>query len=302
MNVYEGNEDYVFVSYAHKDSRRVLPAIAMLQSEGFRVWFDDGIETGSEWSEYIAGRLKGCRCFLVFLSRAANESPNCRREINYAIKLQKDTLVVYLEDCELSPGMQMQLDLLQALHRSKFPNEKSFLAAIGSARLLSPCRAVPAPPTGSGQPTGRGAGQKPRTGTSVENAGTPSGSYLPGTVYVCPGCGQRVRVQSVGVRIKITCPKCQTVFYSDDNRDASPGNQVGSSRGGEQYGQTGQKQQKKYRHVGGAVFGGFCLIVGVFLIAAAQETAGAGWLVIGIPLILSFCYSNGIIGKRYKNR
>lgn len=140
MDAYEGDEDYIFVSYAHKDSATVLPVIAKLQSEGFRVWFDEGIETGSEWTEYIADHLDRSRCFAAFLSEAASVSPHCRREIHRAVKLQKDMLVVYLEDVQLSPGMEMQLDVLQALKRRSFADDTAFYEAIRSTKLLQPCR------------------------------------------------------------------------------------------------------------------------------------------------------------------
>ena len=53
-SVYEGSEPYIFVSYAHKDAAMVMPLITGLQDRGFRVWFDAGIEAGTEWPEYIA--------------------------------------------------------------------------------------------------------------------------------------------------------------------------------------------------------------------------------------------------------
>lgn len=142
MDVYEGDEKYIFVSYAHKDSERVLPALAMLQKAGFRVWFDTGIEAGYEWAEYIANHLDKSSCFLAFLSEASNASANCRREIHRALKVEKDMLVVYLEDCSLSPGLEMQLDILQAIRRSGFGSEELFHSAIKSAKLLQPCRAT----------------------------------------------------------------------------------------------------------------------------------------------------------------
>ena len=44
MIAYEGNENYIFVSYAHKDSDRVIPIIEELDAAGFRIWYDSGIE------------------------------------------------------------------------------------------------------------------------------------------------------------------------------------------------------------------------------------------------------------------
>ena len=37
VRAYEGKEPFIFISYAHKDSERVLPILAQLQRRGYRV-------------------------------------------------------------------------------------------------------------------------------------------------------------------------------------------------------------------------------------------------------------------------
>ena len=46
LRPYEGTLPYLFVSYAHKNDAAVLEIISTLQSRGFRVWYDEGIEAG----------------------------------------------------------------------------------------------------------------------------------------------------------------------------------------------------------------------------------------------------------------
>ncbi len=46
---YQGAEDYIFVSYAHKDSARVFEVISALHRRFYRVWYDQGIEIGADW-------------------------------------------------------------------------------------------------------------------------------------------------------------------------------------------------------------------------------------------------------------
>ena len=87
--VYEGNEKYIFVSYAHKDSPIVLPIVETLSKESFRVWYDSGIEAGTEWPEYIEDHLARAEIVLIFMSPATVESRNCRNEINFALELKK---------------------------------------------------------------------------------------------------------------------------------------------------------------------------------------------------------------------
>ena len=45
--VYEGDENYIFVSYCHQDKDRVLPVIKRLSENGARIWYDRGIHPGS---------------------------------------------------------------------------------------------------------------------------------------------------------------------------------------------------------------------------------------------------------------
>lgn len=48
MPAYKGKEKYIFVSYAHKDSAKVLPIIENMQHAGYRIWYDTGIKAGTE--------------------------------------------------------------------------------------------------------------------------------------------------------------------------------------------------------------------------------------------------------------
>lgn len=130
---------YLFVSYSHKDSARVIPIINELQQNGFRVWYDAGIEAGTEWPEEIAEHLMNSRSVLIFLSKNAVESKNCRREINFAIDKEKNILVVYLEEFELSLGMQMQLNTLQALFMFRQKNNNDFMEQLIKSDILQAC-------------------------------------------------------------------------------------------------------------------------------------------------------------------
>jgi len=145
-NVYEGKEPYIFVSYAHKDADQVLRCIDALQKEGYRVWYDGGIEVGSEWPEYIGTHLAGCACVMAFISEHFVESMNCRQELALSQELRKEQLNIYLTRAELSMGLRLQLGLHQAVFRDKFSAEDAFLEALCSARMLEKCREVPEAP------------------------------------------------------------------------------------------------------------------------------------------------------------
>lgn len=139
IKTYEGGKPYAFVSYAHKDADRVLPIISALQSAGYRIWYDAGIEAGSEWPEYIASHLKGSACVLAFISESFVASQNCRRELTFGQELNIPMLNVYLGNVALSDGMRMQLGLNQCIYANNYPSQADFLSAMCRASILTPC-------------------------------------------------------------------------------------------------------------------------------------------------------------------
>ena len=136
LRPYEGTQPYIFVSYAHANDAAVLEIISTLQSRGFRVWYDEGIEAGSEWPESIASHLERAQLVLAFLSPAYLQSDNCRKEMHYALTKKKPVINVYLEQTELSPGMEMQIGNLFALMKYTYPSEEYFYDKLFSAELL----------------------------------------------------------------------------------------------------------------------------------------------------------------------
>ena len=54
---YQGAEDYIFVSYAHKDSPQVFDLIHSLHRKKYRIWYDQGIEIGADWPQVVAEKL-----------------------------------------------------------------------------------------------------------------------------------------------------------------------------------------------------------------------------------------------------
>jgi len=137
---YEGKEPYIFVSYAHRDNGIVLPIIRRLQREGFRVWYDEGIEAGSEWPDYIASHLKCSFCVISMVSNNFADSLYCRQELTYAQKYRKEMLSVYLEDGILPDGLELQLASNQGMYRNRFASAELFMEKLCSARILQPCR------------------------------------------------------------------------------------------------------------------------------------------------------------------
>ncbi len=137
---YEGEEKYIFVSYAHKNSVEIIAIMEEMERSGYRIWYDDGIAPGSEWPEYIADHLNRASVFLAFISPESIESSNCRREVTYALSKQKPFLGVIMTPTEMSPGMELQLSSQQCILKYKYASEADFLEKLFSAEMLLPCK------------------------------------------------------------------------------------------------------------------------------------------------------------------
>lgn len=148
MKIYEGSENYVFISYSHKNASQVLQVAEQLYARGYRIWYDDGITPGSEWPEIIARHLVNCTAVLAFITPEAVVSDNCRREITFALARKKPFISIFLNETELPLGLELQLSAHQNVKRSNFHTDEAFINRICQSEFLSSCKqeqTAPAP-------------------------------------------------------------------------------------------------------------------------------------------------------------
>lgn len=176
MEAYEGSESYIFISYAHRDSDKVMPILRRLRESGCRVWYDEGIAPGSEWPEDIARHLDGSAMVIAFVTPNSMASANCRREINFALSREKPFLSVVLEPTEMPLGMELQLSAQQSVIRQNFHSEEKFLDRIctcpGVLRCRTQAREIPAAPAAEA-PKPRPAAEAPKPQPSPVSAAKP---------------------------------------------------------------------------------------------------------------------------------
>jgi len=123
---------FVFVSYAHIDKAVAYPELQRIRSFGIRVWYDEGIEVGSEWPEAIGKALYGASAFVVLITPAAVVSSNVRKEIYTALNWGKPFLAVHLTLTSLPPGLELQMGDVQAVMRWQM-DEDSYARKLGKA-------------------------------------------------------------------------------------------------------------------------------------------------------------------------
>lgn len=121
---YDGNDSYIYVSYAHSDADVVFPDIERFISQGFNVWYDEGLASGSERPDQIVERLLNSSLQVVFLSDNAVESRNVKDEILLAMDQSIPILPIYIEETKLKPGLRLRLGAIQSIYRHSMPEEK----------------------------------------------------------------------------------------------------------------------------------------------------------------------------------
>ena len=142
LRPYTGRKKYIFISYAHLDSARVLPVVYKLIAAGYRVWYDDAIETGHEWDDDIALHVLGCEVFLPFVSENYLASDNCRKEMKYAVSKKRQTLGVVLEDVSFkgARGIEMYITSTQYIRAQQMDTDEIF-EKIAETKFLRRCYA-----------------------------------------------------------------------------------------------------------------------------------------------------------------
>lgn len=126
LRSYQGDENYIFVSYAHKDKDLVYPLIRTMQENGYNVWFDEDITPASEFTEYIAENLLRSAFFIAMITPQYLASHYCRHELNYACNQNKKRLLIYLEEVTLTPGLQMMTTDQQAILKYQYSDISYF--------------------------------------------------------------------------------------------------------------------------------------------------------------------------------
>lgn len=95
-NVY--GDSYYFVSYSHKDYKKVYVDILKLQEAGINIWYDRGLVPGKSWQDYADEAIAKHNCIgvIFYLSENSLVSKAIAHEIEYVKNIGKDFLSINL--------------------------------------------------------------------------------------------------------------------------------------------------------------------------------------------------------------
>ncbi len=137
---YTGNEPYIFLSYAHRNIEKVFPLIRILQNAGYRIWFDEGIDPGTEWADNIAQHLESARYLMACMSREYLESTNCCDELSFARQKGLPILIIFLEPVRPENGNELRTMSCPSVGSPCPGSEESFLDTVCRAVGIQICR------------------------------------------------------------------------------------------------------------------------------------------------------------------
>ena len=130
----------LFISYARENKPDVEALVRDLDALGYQTWVDSSLRGGQTWWEEILRRIADCDVFLVIVSRHTLSSVACKRELEWALALNKPVLPVAVE--RRPDALPRTLSMRQIVDYSKSGRQAAFALA-GALVTLPP---APQPP------------------------------------------------------------------------------------------------------------------------------------------------------------
>jgi len=115
----------IFISYANEDRETAAKFAELLESVGFRVWWDRRIPAGRTWRSVLEDALREMRCLVVLWSKNSVQSPWVTEEAEEARRLGKTIVPVLIEGVEPPIGFRA----IQAANLANWNGSTDDLAA-----------------------------------------------------------------------------------------------------------------------------------------------------------------------------
>jgi hypothetical protein len=148
LPLFDDNQNYIFISYSHKDYKKVYADLADMHEAGVRFWYDKGLPAGKDWKDEVEKKLLSANCAGVlffmskdlFLSRSANREIAivCNRTkagksdngsaLNYfSVNLtQKMPIQILSEIMQDKSGEALDMNMISVLCQA-FPDSSTYL-------------------------------------------------------------------------------------------------------------------------------------------------------------------------------
>ena len=125
-DIYEGGDPFIQISFHSNDRERVFRILEKLDMRGFRFWLSEGIAPGMDTDEIIARHIEDCTVFIAFLSGSYLGFLDTVDELNYSRDVDKEYLLVYLENVALPAGLDMRFQRAQSVMAAGMSDEELY--------------------------------------------------------------------------------------------------------------------------------------------------------------------------------
>lgn len=109
FEAYTGDEPYLFISYSHRDTKKVYPILDALHEKKYRIWYDESCENGNDFRDELRHRIEDAEAVILFVSKHSMASPFCGMEIIVARENGKRLYPIYLDNVEVPPAFEILL-------------------------------------------------------------------------------------------------------------------------------------------------------------------------------------------------
>ena len=139
VNRFGKNEKpYVYAVFSDHDTDQAMSIIQAIEGEGVSFF------CAEQFAKREIKRMEAAFSCVIFISAQSIRDDQVRRGIECAVRYDKKILCIYLEPVTLSSGLDLLLNALQSIDRSRFTDEEAFLDKLKSAEAFADMEITPA--------------------------------------------------------------------------------------------------------------------------------------------------------------
>ncbi len=140
MEVYQGTSDFVAVCYAKEDRAAAEQLVDRLNAQRIRVWTN---ERGCNMKKKDdLSRFAACRTACILISKAWLAKDAFALQLEAAAKLEKQTVLLFLEGADLARNEKLGALLNRSMHMLDYvpEDETAFQEELLSLECMQDCR------------------------------------------------------------------------------------------------------------------------------------------------------------------
>jgi hypothetical protein len=136
--------DLIFVSYSQADRETAYELVADLEARGLRCWIAPrDIAPSAEWAAEIITAISAARIMVLLFSRASNDSPQVRREVERAVHKRVPVIAFRIEDVLPERSLEYFLSAQHWLDAFPAPREHYYASLYQYLRRALASKAAP---------------------------------------------------------------------------------------------------------------------------------------------------------------